>query len=272
MIFSSRTGDTRRFMSGNVWSRVASSLDAWTFGDGGIFIRDDFDKLTGWNLVQTNTTGRLTTNYNDSTGVSGVVGEHRLNIAGAANDVGSIALGDGNGGRFQIAGTGGKFLALEWRIRKSEIVTTVSGLFCGLAKPADQVAGFLVNSTGALIATADCIGLHVPMGTSAAIANIVYQATGQSMQTVKATAHTFVASEYMNFAMVFDPVNHVQTQRIQFFVNNVNVGSYVTDTQRNAATFPKGVTLTPFLIAKVGAGAATAAIDADGMAIAQAHS
>lgn len=179
-----------------------------------------------------------------------------LEVAGndADNDEGSIQAGGNTGPEVVISDTAGsnKLLIFEARISKASIDDNALAFAIGLAEPGKAGANALVDNTGE-IADMDFIGFQV-LHADGEIVKAVYRKAGQTKQVVAATALTMEAGVYYKMGFVYDP-NESADYRIKFFVDNVDIGSYVTATNIAAATFPDGEALSRIFATKVGAAA-----------------
>lgn len=249
-------------LSGNLWADVLEPGLAPAGGNGGIFEGDDFNRFQGFTNAISGVTGLPSTTvpgvdgyqiYVDSattaSGVSrlaDVVGgvarfspgatDNHLAILGT-NDLGRIS--DGSGEK--------KRVMFEARVRFPTQVTDGS-VFIGLASPGAIVDGGLIANDGALKADQGGIGFRIKEDDPDGL-DIVYQAASQTEQVVLNEAQVVSADTWYKVGFKYDPFNAVASERIKFFIDNVEKGSYVTDTNIAAATFPDGDFLGVFLAA-----------------------
>lgn len=250
------SSNPRRIFSPNVW-RHCPLGDVVSGQVDGILISDDFINTPTF-ASATEEDGYLT--YQD-TGVTiaGSAGAENgvLVIGGndADNDEGSIQWGAGTAAPFVIPDkAGGHPLWFEARIKKAGVAANGVALFVGLKEQAGAVAEALVDDTGA-IADKDCIGFNV-LHDSGAEVDIVYNKASGTIQTLKTAAGTMVADTWMNLGFYYNPGASAD-RRITFYVDNVEVGTYLTATMQDDGTnFPGGEEMSPILATKVGAAAA----------------
>lgn len=247
--------------SAAIWGDLP--VDNWSRGLGGVFLHDDF--INSPTVATGAATGQyltfLDTGCTWGQGV-GQFGNAVHTHDGTAADAVGIQWGGTAGAGFQIAASAPLTLAFECRIKKSEVATNGIGLFVGLAYETAAVDNFLVDTTGALISD-DTIGFHVPMGTSGATCNWVYRAAGQTMQTAKAAAHTFVADTFVKLGFKVNGRGYTPGQRVTCYVNGVALTSFITDTNIAAATFPSAVQLSPICYSKNGSGSVAGTVQMD---------
>lgn len=180
------------------------------------------------------------------------------------------AVAAGGHGPFFIGNTAGAAFKLwfEARVKISSIADDIIASFVGLAatgRAADN--GVLDDNAGDLVDSVSFIGFHnkhTNSGTAGtnALCNFSYQDGAQTAPTVAlAAAHTYVADAFVNLGFQYDP-EAPAAKRIKIFVNNVEQGTYVTNTQIDAATFPENDALAFVYATKNGtAGASTGTID-----------
>lgn len=251
--------NTSRGLSPGLWQNMRSQLSS-TDGGSGFFIYDDF-LVTGQTVAVASNVGcyaSLAGQYKSYEGASAAIAQ--LETAGAggflkmstpASDNILCAIcqgGAGTSAATSVLGainraTSPKMVIFETRFKVSSIADDVMAVFLGLMEENGAVVGGLVDDTGVTIDN-DYIGfntVHTNGGTTGTNAKLraVYKKDGQTAQTSVATAATLVADTFIKAGFVYDPLADA-TQRITWYVDNTPLGTYVTDTQMAAATFPDG--------------------------------
>lgn len=249
-----------RGLSPRIWQRVRAHLSS-TDGTSGAFIYDDFLLFQGFTNAISGTTALPSTTvpgvngyqiYVDSTttasGVSRLATEAGgvARFAPGATDNHLAILGAGIFGEFSNTAGEEKLTAFEARIRLHTQVSSGS-TFIGLGTSSLIADGGLIADAGGLLATGAGIGFRTKEDDADGI-DVVYQAASQTEQVVKNVAQVASADVWYKLGMIFDP-QAKPTERIKFYVNNEDVGSYVTNTNMSAATFPNSVLLGPVIAA-----------------------
>lgn len=231
--------DTGRNYSVANW--VGCKLDAWRDGIGpgnsAIIAEDDFDTFTAtanrYNIVGTSAT--CVPILTEPGGVVNLACTNSQN--GEAYLVGGIALGAV--GSIISASTNGFWW--ETRFKVNDI--TNGAHFIGLARASDVAAGFMANSTEAMVTTAKYIGFKTAQATPSKL-DIIY--ADAAAATVYATAAaTLVTTGYNKVGILFNPGDN----KCHFFVNGTEIGQDTTlamGVAVTAANFPDSV---PFHVA-----------------------
>jgi len=167
----------------------------------------------------------------------------------ADNDEGSI------GGQTQVPWTvsdtasEARLLAFEASVKKTAVGADGTALFVGLMSAGQVAANALVDDSGAVKNT-NYIGFSVLQDAGSSV-DAVYKVTGETAGSVEADCATMVADTFMKLGFVYDPAAPA-SQRVSFYVDGTNIGSYVTATDIAAATFPDSVDLTWAFLTKKG--------------------
>ncbi len=126
-----------------------------------------------------------------------------------------------------------------------------SGFFVGMCEPVTGVDS-LIDADGTIDAARDLIGFFKPEGDDATF-NIVYQKGAQTIVTVvdgsaasgdTLTAHTMVLNTVKRLGFRYR-INAAAANKITFFIDGVEQGTYVTAANIAAATFPDSVAMLP---------------------------
>ncbi len=176
-----------------------------------------------------------------------------LSVAGVDNNEISIGGDTQAIGTISDAAGEAKLLAFEASIKKSSIADNALALFIGLMEPGKVAANALVDNTGAVV-DADYIGFSNLCDDGDSL-DAVYKKAGQTAQDVEAGCHTLAADTFVKLGLVYDPSAKAEN-KVTFFVDGVDIGSYVTATNIAAATFPDSEDLNWIFAVKVGAAAA----------------
>lgn len=213
--------DASRAYSASVWQSCA--LDAIRDGSqSGIIVEDDFDSFTP-TASRYNIVGASATCVPILTEPGGVVNLACTNSQnGEAYLVGGLALGAWG----SIISNSIDMLWYETRVKVSDI--TNGGYFFGLARASDVAAGFMANSTEAMVTTAKYIGFKTAQATPSKLDVIYANAAAQS--TYATAAATLVASTYVKLGIRFDGSYNGAKNYIHFYVNGVEVGQDTTNT------------------------------------------
>lgn len=159
-------------------------------------------------------------------------------------------------------------LWFECRVKKADI-TDDTAMFVGMAwdmggnQPVP--AGFLVDTTGALISSTNgmsLIGFHVDIAAADTV-DFVYGAEGQSPQVAQAGIATMVADTYIKLGFKYDKGKTGSDGRFRLFIDGVEqTDKEITQANIDAATFPEDEDLAPVMALKiVGTGDTGGAID-----------
>jgi len=247
--------DTNRNYSVANW--VGCKLDAYRDGIGpgnsAIITEDDFDSFfptaSKYNIVGTSATcvPILTT----PAGVINLACTNSQN--GEAYLVGGIALGAAG----SIISASPNGLWFETRVKVSDI--TNGAYFIGLARASDVAAGFMANSTEAMVSTAKYIGFKTAQATPSKL-DIVY--ADAAAATVYATAAaTLLTTTWVKVGFLYNPLDN----KCHFFVNGTEIAQDTTNALGVAVTatnFPDSVPMHVAYGAKTNASAAlTLSID-----------
>lgn len=248
-LFTKHFGVNSRGLSPRLWSKI-SAHGAAPDGSSGFFVSDDFLQFGGVFTVDdsaltTVPADEIQSTYNGHIGYFDI-GASALRSATDAGGVVNMITGatDNNlailGSNIlgEISRTAGeeKLTIFEARVRFSQV--TSGAAFVGLGVNAMLADGGLVVDTGAPI-DGGCIGFSVLDADPDAL-TFVYDASGQSLQTVATLDSTIDASTWYKVGFVFNP-RAPQSERITIYVDGVEQSSFVTDTNMAAATFPNSV-------------------------------
>jgi hypothetical protein len=259
-VFVTHKGQSGRGLSPRIWQKVKSHM-ASPDGSGGKFIYDDFLQFQGFTNAISGTTALPSTTipspegykiYVDSattaSGVSRLATEPGgvARFAPGATDNHLAILGAGIFGELSRTAGEEKLTAFEARVRLHTQVTSGS-TFIGWGTDTLVADGGLIADAGGLLATGAGIGFRTKEDDPDGI-DVVYQAASQTEQVVKNVAKVIAADTFVKLGWVFDP-RATASERISFYVDNEDVGSYVTDTNMAAATFPNSVLLGPVIAA-----------------------
>ncbi len=133
-------------------------------------------------------------------------------------------------------------VAFECRVKVSSIADSTINWFVGMSE--EGLAAENTVADAGTLASKDLLGFWVAEADGDAI-KYGYRKAGQALQTL-GTAAVPVADTYVKLGFVHDPGSEVPaSKRIKFFVNNVELSAYVTDTLLSASTFPDGEELQP---------------------------
>jgi hypothetical protein len=169
----------------------------------------------------------------------------------ADNDEVNIQFGRGFQGRIDNASGNTGALFFEARIKTASIADNGCSFFIGLSSLA-PAANNLLDNSGAFAAASDFIGFRT-LAADGDVLEYVHQAASQTVNTV-GDAATLVADDYVKVGLAYRP--GAVTDKVTFYVNGAALGTTVTESQMDEATFPEGVILRPVLFTKVGTAAA----------------
>lgn len=258
MSFSHRSNNDDRF-SGAIWADLPQEIkfDPTV----GVYARDTFTNF-GRGYPVANNVGHYIGSYGgayksyEDTGdvisqLPTAIGRLSIAVASTNNNESWLQSCGGTGVLGKITSAAITKMWFEARVATSQILT--QNFFVGLSEEG-LAAADTITDAGAM-ASKDFIGFRALEDAPSKI-DIVYRKAGQAEQEVLAEAHTLVADTFVNLGFVVDPGPGVSgSQRIKFFVNGTQQGSYVTDTQIAATTFPSGEEMA-FLIGGKNANAA----------------
>lgn len=174
------------------------------------------------------------------------------------NDEGVLSGGGNTGVCGIISTTAGvaKKLCFEMSVAKNTVANNGLMFFAGLSEEGLAAAETLVDDTGAL-ASKDFIGFS-NLADDGDSLDVVYRKAGQALTAVEDAAYTLVADTYYKLGMVYDPAEDTD-HKITFYIDGVDICSYVTAANLAAATFPLGEELTWLFATKIGEAAAAKA-------------
>lgn len=244
-------GIATRTHSPRLWGNAP--IENWALGIGGYYASDDFRNFSQ------HITDQHTQQYASyiDTGVTIKQNENQygvLEVAGndADNDEGSIQAAGADGAEVYIDDGTPRLLIFEFRAKKASVSDNALAFFCGLAAPGFANANALVDDTGA-VKDDDFIGFSVLHDNGEEL-DFTYKASGQTVQVPLAALASLSADTFFNAGFILNP-NAPPSKRITVFYNNTEQTTYVTQTNIEAATFPKDVALARALATKVGAAA-----------------
>jgi hypothetical protein len=171
----------------------------------------------------------------------------------AANEEGHMQWGSGSGA-FRISpndGQKGK-VAFEARIKVNSIAANAAYLFFGLGT-GTVAADYLVDDTGALIATEAFVGFRADAATAAGL-DTIYQEASQTIQEVEANSATLVADTWTKIGYLYDPTQVDKSKRIRFFQDGTEISAANSTQLANATLFPDTGLMSPMILYKAGAG------------------
>lgn len=240
--------DTNRKTSASVWK--GCPLQAIRDEKKGIISEDDFDSFFGtgnrYNIVGTNAS--IVPILTAPGGQLNIVCTNSQN--GEAYLVDGIALGAW-GSIIQNTPNG-----LWWEARFKVNDITNGAYFIGLARASDVAAGFMANSTEAMVATAKYIGFKTAQATPSKL-DIVY--ADAAAATVYATAAaTLATGTFVKVGIRFDGNNGGKANFVHFYVNGTEIAQDTTGTlgvSAGASNFPDGVPFTNAFGSKTNASA-----------------
>jgi hypothetical protein len=245
-------------LSPRLWSRVTGSMMASDGNRRLVLAGDDFNAIR---IADTQTDLFSEMNYNlwstDAEAVVGMSDEYGgvllLPLASTVTDNDEIWIEAGDAtqqlGRIcavdAVHTTVADYVyltAFECRVKFSSIVDGVCSFFAGLATPGTAANNALVDDTGAIKATTSFIGFRNLINGD----NIqcIYQSSADSAAVINvAAAGTLAADTFVKLGFIYDPAA-VPAKRITWYIDNVELSTYVTKTQVETATFPNNEALT----------------------------
>jgi hypothetical protein len=128
----------------------------------------------------------------------------------------------------------GKKLWFEARVKRSVITDDKGGFFVGLAEE-DACATNFIADAGNDFGDFSILGFWMLEADGDSI-DIVTQKTGAPFDTIKDGAATLVADTYIKVGFVYDP-NVEAAKRITFYVDGVDVGTYVGENSGDATVY-----------------------------------
>jgi len=137
-------------------------------------------------------------------------------------------------------------IKLECRMRKDVLTDATSSFSFGLTKVSDAVAAMLTDGTGVLEANVDFVGFQQLTDDGDAI-DLVYQATGQTLNTLLANAGTMTANTFIKLGLEYNPTPG-DLNCLKFYIDGVHVNrvaNTVSAADIAAATFPDAVAVVP---------------------------
>lgn len=175
-----------------------------------------------------------------------------LQVAGndADNDEGHIIFGTAKNYWIDNASNNVGELFFECRLKTASIANNGVSLFAGLTSETPAADG-MTDDDGILATDSDWIGFRTLAADGDAL-QFVFQAAGQTLNTVISALHTLVADDYVKLGFHYRPQAADPTKRIAVFLNGAEQSTYVSDTDIDAATFPEAVALAPGFFTKVG--------------------
>lgn len=160
------------------------------------------------------------------------------------------------GGVFQVSQVAAdkRKLWFETTIDVAEIAGTESA-FIGLCENFVPGEGdVLVDATMVPKSTTSLIGFHFPEADTTTF-DFIYQETGQALQTPLDGIGTLAASTKIRLGFKYDPTR-ADAEQITVYVNGVPQGTFVTDANIAAATFPEAIPFVPTWCLMTGTSAA----------------
>jgi len=156
-----------------------------------------------------------------------------------------------------------KIVIMEGRFR-FPAVANGHRFFFGLAEENVAADSFFTDAAGA-IADKDHIGFYVAEGDGDAM-TVVYKKEGQTAVSLATFSTALVAATWVKLGFIYRP-GAADANKISFFMDGADLGTYVTLTNMAAATFPDEEEMG--IVMGAGASAATAfTVDCDWVALA----
>jgi hypothetical protein len=176
----------------------------------------------------------------------------RITTDGTDNDSMSIQGAGSLGRQAVVTTTAGSMrqVIFEGRAAVGKITDTYNWVM-GLAEPACAANDGYFSDAGA-VGDKDFIGFWVTEADGDSI-KYGYKKAGQTLQTL-GVAQVPVADTFYKLGFIYDPTAP-DSKKIKFFVNGVELTTYVTATLLAAATFPNGEGLSLFTEVKNGSAA-----------------
>lgn len=167
-----------------------------------------------------------------ATEVGGVI---RFQSSADDNDDANLQAGGTAGVFGKVDNTNLKMLIFETRVRFTQVGNTYNW-FVGFSEEGCSATDGVFTDAGAM-ADKDRLGFWVLEADGDALV-YGYKKAGQTIQSL-GTAIAISAATWYKLGFILDP-EAPPSQRIAFYVNNEDQGTYVTDTLIAAATFPNG--------------------------------
>ena len=266
-------GEVTRGPSPAIWGDVSKVAQDEIMGKS-ILFRDDFAAVTNHASAQASggyftyqDTGVVITGQNTISDIANELGVLEVSGNDADNDEGHTQFGHGNMWHISNAGGNTGMVLFEARIATSTIADNGIALFVGLGQ-GNVGADYLVDDTGALIATRGFIGFQRLQDDGDKM-DTTYQAASQTQQVVLANAVTLVADTYVKLGFKYDPHAVDVAKKIEFFVDGVKSNTAVSETDIDAATFPESEPLQPMILTKTGTASLTDTVSVDWVYAAQ---
>jgi len=149
-----------------------------------------------------------------------------------------------------------KLTVFETRVRFSSVADNVGAFFVGLGEPGIPADSAKVNDTGVMV-DKDFIGFNT-IHADNDLLSINYRKSGAAQQAV-GSGTAIVANTWYKLGFVYDPLD---SEKIKFYINNVQQGSSLSAANIAAATFPDAERLT-FVAGVKNGSAAAANLDID---------
>lgn len=219
--------------------RIAAPAADYVFGADGYSIH--LDGSTTGNGAFTNTGIDIETN--ETQNAHGILG---IDSAGTAVDNEAAVVLSGAAAKIN----GSLLTAFECRVKVSSIADSLSTNFWGLLNPSQVIATAVpLTAAGphALVDT-DYIGFFRGESDGDAI-SFVYKNSGQTAQTLIASAKVPVADTWVKLGFRIDP-QATNTQRLSVWVDGAELTTYGTSANVAAATFPNDAGVAPCLACK----------------------
>lgn len=226
--------------SPSIWGREPLRLDP----NAGIDIFDDFLNFGG---LLTSNTGQYAsqagyTSYQDASNLitqlaterTGVV---RIETDATDNDESWLQPGGATSVEGVISTTAGANLKFLWEARVRLTQVASGNLFVGFTEEGTAAADF-INDAGTATADKDILGF-LQLEAAPTVLMVYYKKAGQTAQTLIASAKVLAADTWYKLGIVYDPAQPASKQ-VRFFVDGVELTTYITATQLAADTFPNG--------------------------------
>lgn len=258
-----------RGLSPRLWSRIAGQSMSPDGMSNGIFVFDDFLNFSGMvpgaslvlpsatvpgpngygvSIEGTTTQGSIANLATESFGVARLTASetdnHETWLAGQGNT--------GILGMISDTAADARLTIFEARVRFGQVSDNGGAIFIGLAEPGTGANNGKVDDTG-VMADKDFIGFNT-IHANGDLLSINYKKAGQTQQAV-GSGTAIAASTWYKLGMIYDP-KAISTEKIKFFIDNIQLADMVTATNIEAATFPDGERLSFLAGIKTGAAAA----------------
>lgn len=236
---------TNRGLSPRIWDRLAGGSISVDSQLSGYFAGDDFNCFGDTYAVASNV-GRYAgemgayRSYEDTgNAITQLVNKNGgvLSVATDAtdNDESWIQPGQATSVIGKIDKAAKCLTLFEARIAVSQITNTF-GLMCAMSEEALAAADTFADA--GTIADKDFIGFWALEGAAATL-KYGWNKAGAGGITTLGTAATLVADTFVKIGWAYDPSAHIDPRnRLTFYVNNVELTVYGTDTLLEGATFP----------------------------------